>query len=553
MGLTSLHKSATRKTGRAGTAPRSARGPVVAFLVMLALLAAGAHAGKLRVAAWNLELLKDTDLEGCIPREAADYAAIARQVEALGADIVAFQEVENAAAARRVFSPSHWHVEVSTRPARQSSRTCRERPEALLGHLATGFAIRRGIDYRREADLSALGNRSRFDRWGTDIAVTEGGRELRLLSIHLRSGCFGARQDESASLEGTCRVLHEQLRVLKDWSDARRAEAADFVILGDFNRRLAIPGDAGWATLSPPDAPLRLATTGRISRCDPRYLEYIDHLVLGGRAGQALVPDSFRESPREGQHPDHCAIAADVDLGAARVAGIRPIPLVTAADNLTQQGFVRLVNRSDRAGALRIHAIDDSGRRFGPLSLEMEANATLHFNSRDLEEGNADKGLARGVGDGEGNWRLELDTGLDVEPFAYVRSADGFVTGIHEVAVPTREGRTRYHVPFFNPGSNAQQVSRLRLVNAGEESAAVVIEARDDRGRASPEGEIRLTLPAGASRMFTAGQLERGAEGLTGRLGDGEGKWRLFVSADRPRQVMSLLQSPTGSLSNLSR
>ena len=83
--------------------------------------------------------------------------------------------------------------------------------------------------------------------------------------------------------------------------------------------------------------------------------------------------------------------------------------------------------------------------------------------------------------------------------------------------------------------------------------SVAAIEARDDRGEAAPEGEIRLTLPAGAARMFTARQLERGAEGLTGRLGDGEGKWQLFVSADRPLLVMSLLQSPTGHLSNVSR
>ena len=38
------------------------------------------------------------------------------------------------------------------------------------------------------------------------------------------------------------------------------------------------------------------------------------------------------------------------------------------------------------------------------------------------------------------------------------------------------------------------------------------------------------------------------------RGGDGSGKWRLFVSADRPIQVMSLLYSrPTGNLTNLSR
>ena len=549
----SMDDASVSRIERAVTALRPVQGMTVACLLALVLFAVGAHAGELRIATWNLELLKDTDREGCIPREEADYAAIARQVEALDADIVAFQEVENEAAARRVFSPSKWYVEVSARPVPHSNRTCRERPEALLGHLATGFAIRRGIDYRRETDLSALGSRSPFDRWGTDITVTQGESELRLLSIHLRSGCWGAGEDSASGRASTCRALHEQLRALRDWSDARRAQEAEFVILGDFNRRLAIPGDAGWATLSPPGAPLRLVTTGRISRCDPRFVEFIDHLVLGGRAAQALVPDSFGEAPREGLHPDHCAIAATLDLDAAQLAGPRPLPLVMAAENLVQQGFVRLINRSDRAGTLRIHAIDDSGRRFGPLSLEMDANAALHFNSRDLEQGNADKGLARGVGDGEGNWRLEFDTALEVEPFAYVRTVDGFVTGIHEVAAQTREGRTRYRVPFFNPGSNARQVSRLRLINPGGESAAVVVEARDDRGEAAPGGEIRLTLPAGAARMFTARQLERGAGGLTGRLGDGEGKWQLFVSADRPLQVMSLLQSPTGHLSNLSR
>ena len=522
-------------------------------ILILAVLPATVGAEALRIAAWNLEHLKDTNLEGCVPRVEADYAAITRQVEALDADIVAFQEVENEAAARRVFPPSEWQIEVSTRPVPASNRTCRERPEALLGHLATGFAIRRGIPYRREADLSALGVGSRFDRWGTEVSLLEGGRELRLLSIHLKSGCWGAGEDRDVSRATTCRTLHEQLRVLKVWSDEQRGAGVDFVILGDFNRRLAIPGDAGWTTLSPAGAPLGLVTTGRISRCDFRFVEYIDHLVLGGRAVEALVPDSFREVPREGPHPDHCAIAADFDLDDSRFAGPRSLPLVMAAGNTAQEGFVRLINRSDRAGTLRIHAIDDSGREFPPISLELDADATLHFNSRDLEEGNEDKGLVGGVGDGEGDWRLELDSELEIDALAYVRTSDGFVTSMHEIAAQERDGAMRYHVPFFNPGSNSSQVSLLRLINPGEEIASIVIAALDDRGESPPGGEVRLTLPAGAARMFRAEQLEQGDEEFSGGLGDGEGKWRLFVSADRPLQVMSLLQSPTGSLTNLSR
>ena len=58
------------------------------------------------------------------------------------------------------------------------------------------------------------------------------------------------------------------------------------------------------------------------------------------------------------------------------------------------------------------------------------------------------------------------------------------------------------------------------------------------------------------ARILTASELESGESPhtqLTGGLGDGTGKWRLSVSADRPIQVMSLLQLPTGHLTNLSR
>ena len=35
-------------------------------------------------------------------------------------------------------------------------------------------------------------------------------------------------------------------------------------------------------------------------------------------------------------------------------------------------------------------------------------------------------------------------------------------------------------------------------------------------------------------------------------LGDGKGKWRLFIEADQDIQAMSLLESPTGHVTNLS-
>ena len=59
-------------------------------------------------------------------------------------------------------------------------------------------------------------------------------------------------------------------------------------------------------------------------------------------------------------------------------------------------------------------------------------------------------------------------------------------------------------------------------------------------------------VPAGASRTIEASDLEAGAPGLAGALGDGDGKWRLAVTSEQPVIVMSLLSSPTGHLTNLS-
>ena len=105
-------------------------------------------------------------------------------------------------------------------------------------------------------------------------------------------------------------------------------------------------------------------------------------------------------------------------------------------------------------------------------------------------------------------------------------------------------------VPTFNPGSNENQVSQLRLVNAGDEAVEATIWGFDDHGERS--GTVSVSVPAGASQTLTAKQLEEGDQGFDGELGDGHGKWRLVVESDDPLTVMSLLSSPTGHLTNLS-
>ena len=240
-------------------------------------------------------------------------------------------------------------------------------------------------------------------------------------------------------------------------------------------------------------------------------------------------------------------------LGQAVLAQSGPfehtLPLVTAASS-PLVSFLRIINHSNRAGTVEISAIDDTGERFGPVTLAMQAKASRHFNSDDLESGNAAKGLSGGVGDGVGNWRIELSTTLNIEPLAYIRTGDGFLTSMHDLVAQAQGAPTNHHVPFFNPGSNWRQVSRLRLINLSDTDASVEIYGLDDEGERS--SDVALTLPGQGARTVSAQELESGGRGLSGHLGDGAGKWHLFVSADRPIQLMNLLRSPTGHLANLS-
>ncbi len=228
------------------------------------------------------------------------------------------------------------------------------------------------------------------------------------------------------------------------------------------------------------------------------------------------------------------------------LAAEHDVPLFMRASHDRQEGFVRIINRSDEDGAVRVRAIDDSGRTFDPVSLSLGARQALHFNSDDLETGNAQKGIT-GTGSGTGNWRLKLESSLDIEVLAYVRTTDGFLSSMHDLV---RKPSTNHLVPTFNPGDNHNQVSRLRLINPSANDAAVTVVGVDDQGSRTPP--VSLTLSAREARSITAQQLESGHSSLNGRLGDGNGKWRLFVSADAPIQVMSLLESPTGHLTNLS-
>ena len=267
-------------------------------------------------------------------------------------------------------------------------------------------------------------------------------------------------------------------------------------------------------------------------------------LIAGERDGEGVVTITVTRTAADGSMATR-SFSLTIRPRAASEAMVHLFP---STFDTVRQGFVRVINRSAEGGEVDIAAFEDSGRSRPPVSLAIGPGETKHFNSDDLEQGNAGKGLSNGIGAGERDWLLKISSDLDIEVLSFVRTRDGFLTAMHDGVV--LEGY-RGHVPIFNPGSNRNQRSQLRLINPGIETATVSIAGIDDNGD-SPGSDVRVSIPAGAARTLESAELESGSPGFRGSLGDGKGKWRLEVSSDLPVSMVNLLESPTGHLTNLS-
>lgn len=277
----------------------------------------------IRIASWNLNLLHwrtgGALWRGAVARSERDYETLARYARDLDADIVAFQEVNGPRAAARVF------------PARDYVLHFSGRFDSRYDDIYNGFAVRRGrFDrvVRRDEPALGIGAGSRYElRWGVDLTVRSEGRSLRLLNVHLKSGCFVKSLHNPRSRH--CRKLARQIEPLESWIDARWREGVPFVVLGDFNRAMDRhgPRDHLWRALDdrdPPGLELHRIPSGRAQACwrgTSRYRRNpIDFFVFGPRAWRRVDTASFRQlvwttadaDSRRGLPSDHCPITIDL-------------------------------------------------------------------------------------------------------------------------------------------------------------------------------------------------------------------------------------------------
>ena len=269
-----------------------------------------AAAPAITLAAWTMEHLAERNDSGCRPRSDADYAAMRAYVDTLAADVIAFQEVESKAAAERVFDPSRYTVLIEDRIGTGRKGQCHgDRADLTINAQRTGFAIRKNLAFERQSDFTDMQLGNPDLRSGVDVIVRPaGGTPLRLLSVHLKAGCNSGNRNDA------CTVLQQQVPVIERWIDQRAVEPIPFAILGDFNRRLSMPGDtiwADWDDASPANADLSRASGDQSARCNPRYRDFIDFVVLDRRANANFI--AFEEKTYSSAAlSDHCAITTQL-------------------------------------------------------------------------------------------------------------------------------------------------------------------------------------------------------------------------------------------------
>ncbi len=103
------------------------------------------------------------------------------------------------------------------------------------------------------------------------------------------------------------------------------------------------------------------------------------------------------------------APAARLESGVHAVAGFP-----SAYGPAGRPGTLRIVNDSAAGGTVTIRPHDAQGRALGAMRLRLEAGGAANLDAWDLEFGNPAKGLSGSAGPGPGDWRIEMESDLDL-------------------------------------------------------------------------------------------------------------------------------------------
>jgi endonuclease/exonuclease/phosphatase family metal-dependent hydrolase len=318
--MNALHSGQQRLAGSAAMTKLRKR-LLLILLAPLPLIGAGlwsartARSDELKLATWNMEWLVTPatahaarlacrrgkqaalpcDVVQTLARDSADLRRLAGYVRELDADIIAFQEVENAAIATQVF---------------HGYRICMA---AGRGVQQVGFAIRPHVPHRCGPVIEALALQGR-NRAGMSLLLAPGSPQaVELLVVHLKSGCSREPLDADTA---ACQLLAQQGLLLGQWIAARSARGLPFIVLGDLNRVAAPSQDDRFWELLHADAFETVAQRLPFRNCylGQPYGDFIDHILIDRqllpRLGTQLHRLVFRnEDVVRYRLSDHCPVS----------------------------------------------------------------------------------------------------------------------------------------------------------------------------------------------------------------------------------------------------
>ena len=239
-------------------------------------------------------------------------------------------------------------------------------------------------------------------------------------------------------------------------------------------------------------------------------------------------------------------LSAMRDVVAAE-GNVHRVALFNPADSPDAASRLRLTNRGAQALRADITGIDDTGASPGStVSVEIAADESVLLTAAELESGGT--GLLGALGDGEGQWRLDIASDGDLAVMNLVETPDGRLTNLSNATattVPARKAHVVDRFPSSSDLSNEQGV--VRIVNSTESPASIRIEPHDSTGW--DYAPLTLTLGANEAANLGAWDLELGnaAKNLSGNAGPGTGgAWRLEISSDSDIEVLTYTRTPNG-------
>ncbi|HAS6347081.1 TPA: endonuclease/exonuclease/phosphatase family protein [Vibrio vulnificus] len=285
------------------------------FVTSLLFPMSPVSAQPITVTSWNMEWLSSSPSARVkeSQRDDEDFKKLAYYFQTTATDLLAFQEVNDINALRKVVG-KEYQILLSDRA---NPRYQRFQFDDINQY--TGFAIRKGLPYRDVGDVQLNKGNSKL-RFASYVVIGDGPHEIHVLNVHLKAGCSGTYKSSDA-----CKTLKNEGQELSKWIVERQKLEQRYMVLGDFNHNLAHPNDWLMAELAN-KGDLLLLTAKTAAKCKVRskknpdrihsFRSLIDHIAVsdGLSATQANQTVFSSQDVLQYQLSDHCPVSTTLTL-----------------------------------------------------------------------------------------------------------------------------------------------------------------------------------------------------------------------------------------------